>query len=432
MSDQPVSDQPISSQLMPEQQSSGIPQPPESRPLRVMFLLTSMPIGGAETLLVNLIRRFDPTRIESLVGCMKHRDVLGDEIAGEVPVFENLIRHKYDVGVVGRLKNIFVENSVDVLVTVGAGDKMFWGRLAARQAKLPVILSALHSTGWPDGVGKLNRLLTGITDGFIAVAQQHAEYQINNERFPKDKVFLIPNGIDTDRFVFDQQKRKQWRSELGIGESDPVVGIVAALRPEKNHKLFLGAAQCVAGKMPNAQFVIAGDGPERAGLEDLARQYGIADRVHFLGSVSDVVGVLSMMDLFALTSHNEASPVSILEAFSCQRPVVATDVGSIDETVLNGTNGFLVSEGSVEETTERWLEVLSDRTVAGKMGAAGRQRVVERSSLDSMTNGYMELVENLYSQKRSRRGGIASTQPASASVVTWDYNMDASESTTIH
>jgi glycosyltransferase involved in cell wall biosynthesis len=392
-----------------------------------MFLLTSMPIGGAETLLVNLIRRFDPERIQSLVGCMKHRDVLGDEIADEVPVFENLIRHKYDVGVVGRLKKIFVENSVDVLITVGAGDKMFWGRLAARQAKLPVILSALHSTGWPDGVGKLNRMLTGITDGFIAVAKQHAEYQVNNERFPEDKVFLIPNGIDTDRFVFDSNKRLQWRSKLGISESDPVVGIVAALRPEKNHKLFLEAAQRVANKMPNAQFVIAGDGPERAELENLARQFGIADQVHFLGSVSDVVGVLSMLDLFALTSHNEASPVSILEAFSCQRPVVATDVGSIDETVLTGTNGFLVPEGSLEDTTARWLEVLSDRSNGEKLGAAGRQRVVENSSLDSMTNGYMELVEDLFSKKESRRGGHKFGVASESSAVTWDYNVAASE-----
>ena len=371
----------------------------ETRPLRVMFLLTSMPIGGAETLLVNLVRRLDRDRIEPLVGCLKNRDVLGDELAGEIPVFENLINHKYDFGVAWRLKKLFVDQRIDAVVTIGAGDKMFWGRLGARRAKVPVILSALHSTGWPDGVGRLNRALTRITDGFIAVARQHATFQVEQEKFPQEKVFLIPNGIDTDRFVFDEARRAQWRAETGIAPDAPVVGIVAALRAEKNHDLFLQSAKRVSAKIPNARFVIAGDGPERPRLEQLATELGIQRQVHFLGSTKDISGVLSMIDLFALTSHNEASPVSIMEALSCCRPVVATDVGSIDESVLEGRNGFLVPAGNEELMAARWIEVLSDASLRQRLGSAGREHIVENSSLDSMTEGYMSLVEQLYAKK---------------------------------
>ena len=106
---------------------------PFGRPLNAMFLLTSMPIGGAETLLVNLARRFDPDRIQPLIGCMKGKDVLGKEIEGEFPVFENLINHKYDFAVAGRLRKLFKQQNIDALITVGAGDKMFWGRLGARR-----------------------------------------------------------------------------------------------------------------------------------------------------------------------------------------------------------------------------------------------------------------------------------------------------------
>ena len=194
------------------------------RPLRVMFLLTSMPIGGAETLLVNLVRRMDRARCQPYVACLKERDVLGEQLAKEIPVFDHLIGHKYDFAVAGRLKNLFLENEIDAVVTIGAGDKMFWGRLAARRARIPVILSALHSTGWPDGVGRLNRMLTGITDGFIAVAKQHAQYQVEQEKFPKNKVFLIPNGIDTNQFVFDETSRHEWRIKTGIEPNAPVVG----------------------------------------------------------------------------------------------------------------------------------------------------------------------------------------------------------------
>jgi len=136
---------------------------------------------------------------------------------------------------------------------------------------------------------------------------------------------MIPNGIDTDRFVFKPEARAQWRSKTGIPAEAPVVGIVAALRPEKNHALFLESARLTLESRPDAYFVIAGDGPERPMLEKLAAEKGIDQQVKFLGSVSDIPEVLSMVDLFALSSHNEASPVSILEALSCQRPVVATD-----------------------------------------------------------------------------------------------------------
>ena len=307
-----------------------------------MFLLTSMPIGGAETLLVNLVRRFDPTRITPLIGCLKGKDVLGVELENEISIFENLIHHKYDFAVTGRLRKLFKKENIDAVITVGAGDKMFWGRLAARRASVPVILSALHSTGWPDGVGRLNRLLTGITDGFIAVAKQHAQYQIEQEKFPEHKVFLIPNGIDTDHFTFNTESRVQWRQDLNIPADAPVVGIVAALRPEKNHDLFLRAAKLTLQNNPNAHFVIAGDGDERNRLEALSNTLNIDSNVHFIGSTQDISGVLSMLDVFSLTSHNEASPVSIMEALSCQRPVVSTDVGSIDESVKEDKTGYLV------------------------------------------------------------------------------------------
>lgn len=377
-------------------------KPQRKSPLRAMFLLTSMPIGGAETLLVNLVRRLDRGRIEPMIGCLKEKGELGEVLAGEVPVFDQLISHKYDFAVAGRLKSLMRDNSVDALITVGAGDKMFWGRIAARRAKVPVILSALHSTGWPDGVGKLNRALTCITDGFIACAQQHASYQVESEKFPVEKVFLIPNGIDTDHFEFNEAARQQWRAKYQIAADAPTVGIVAALRSEKNHALFLESAARVLKKIHNAQFVIAGDGPERPMLEARAAKLGIATHVKFLGSTRDVVGVLSMIDLFALTSHNEASPVSIMEALSCQRPVVATDVGSINESVSEGVSGFLVPAGNAAAMSERWTKLLSNPQLRASFGAAGRAHIVAHSSLDSMTEGYMALIEKIYQEKLSK------------------------------
>lgn len=373
------------------------------RPLKLMFMTTSMPIGGAETLLVNLVRTLDRRRCEPEIVCLKEPGVLGDQIASEVPVHSRFIGHKYDVAVVERLRRLMVARQTDALVTVGAGDKMFWGRLAGRAARIPVVLSALHSTGWPDGIGRLNRMLTGITDGFIAVAGGHARHLIEREGFPPEKIFLIPNGIDTNRFAFRCGDRSRVRHELGISPDAPVVGIVAALRPEKNHALFLQAARMVLRQMPTARFVIVGDGPERSALESLARQLCIQAAVVFCGSRDDVPAVLSALDVFALTSLNEASPVSILEAMACERPVVAPNVGSISESLIHDTSGLLVNGHDQESHAKAWVTILSDPDRGAAMGRCGRAHCRQFGSLEAMTRGYEDLVWRIYRRKTVRR-----------------------------
>jgi glycosyltransferase involved in cell wall biosynthesis len=284
------------------------------------------------------------------------------------------------------------------VITVGAGDKMFWGRLAARRAGVPVVISALHSTGWPDGVGRLNRLLTPLTDAFVAVAPSHGRYLAAHERFPADRVVVIPNGVDTRRFA-PVPDVAAVRRDLGLGPTTPVVTIVAALRPEKNHELFLDVARRVFGRLPETRFLIVGDGPCLADLEDRARTLGLAESVTFLGSRDDVPRFLSATDVFALTSHNEANPVSILEAMSVGRPVVATDVGSIHEVVDQGETGVLVPPGDAARFADHVLQLLWDPLRAQELGVAGRRKVVERWSIEEMVRGYEQLIESVYCQK---------------------------------
>jgi glycosyltransferase involved in cell wall biosynthesis len=368
-------------------------------PLRVMFMLTSMPVGGAETLLVNLIRRLDRRRFAPELCCLKQLGPLGEELVAEVPAHAELLRSKYDLYVLPRLVRLLTERQIDAVVTVGAGDKMFWGRLAAWRARVPVIASALHSTGWPDGVGRLNRLLTPITDAFIGVAASHGRHLVENEGFPARKVHVIPNGVDVERFQFSPSARARLRAELGLPEKGHVVGIVAALRQEKNHVLFLRAAALVHKQLPEARFLIVGDGPEREKLEITAREARLSEAVLFLGTRSDVPELLSTIDVLALTSHNEANPVSILEAMAVERPVVSTRVGSVAESVEQGVTGCLVPPGDCEALAGRWLELLTNRDKALELGRAARELVVQRWSLERMVEGYEQLLAGIYDTK---------------------------------
>ena len=369
------------------------------KPIRTMFLLTTMPVGGAETLLVNLVRRLDRTRFEPEIACLKDKDELGEIMAKEVTVTSNYLTSKYDLRVLPKLASYMQTRKIEALVVVGAGDKMFWGRLAAYFANTPVVVSALHSTGWPDGVGKLNRMLTPITDGFIGVAEEHGRYLREEGGFPSDKVHVISNGVDTDRFRRNVADGGMIRQEFGIPLDAPVCGILAALRPEKNHVLFLEGAQLVREQFPDAHFIIVGDGPEREQLEAKARELKIDDTVHFLGTRQDIPAVLAAMNVMLLTSKMEANPVSILEALSTEVPVVATRVGSVPTTVIDNETGFLVEPLDHRDLAEKVARVLKDTDNAERLGRNGRKLVQDKWSVDVMVKGYEDLIQRIYDSK---------------------------------
>ena len=377
---------------------------PRTSPLNVSFIITSLPVGGAETLLVNLVRQMDKSLVQPQVLCLKEAGELGDVIAREVPLKSHLLSGKFDIRILPRLIRAFRSQQTDAVITVGAGDKMFWGRLAARFAKVPVICSALHSTGWPDGVSRLNRMLTTITDGFIACAHNHAQHMVEFEGFPKSKVFVIPNGVDTRRFQPNGAQRSWLRSELNLPEKAKLVGIVAALREEKNHTQLVLAARDVLRAHPNTHFILVGDGPMRSSIENAIGENGLTAHFHLLGSRSDTHLILPALDAFVLTSKNEANPVSILEAFACGIPVAAPSVGSIHETVLHEKTGLICTPLDPFSTADALIRLLANPVWSRQMGQHGRKQVEQFWSLDAMVNGYEKLIAMLYNAKSPVNG----------------------------
>ena len=341
-----------------------------------MFVITSMPVGGAETLLVNLIRRLDRSHFLPELCCLKELGPLGEVLAREIPAFDHLLTHKTDLRVLPRLAGLLRRRRVDAVVTVGAGDKMFWGRLAARWARVPVVCSALHSTGWPDTVGRLNRLLTPITDAFIAVAAAHGKFLVDQLHFPAAKVHVIPNGIDVERF---RQGGDRLATRAGAGPD--------ADNADRRHRGGAAAGEesracCCrpprrsASAVPEAVFLIVGDGPERPRLEALAEQLGVAPAVRFLGTRSDIPQLLSALDVFVLTSRIEANPVSILEAMAAGLPVVAPNVGSISESVDRRRDRLFDGAESCRaggQATDRAAGESHSGPIVGRRRPAGRR-----------------------------------------------------------
>ncbi len=175
--------------------------------------------------------------------------------------------------------------------------------------------------------------------------------------------------------------------------------------------MFLRAAALIRNAVPNAHFWIVGEGREREKLTMAIRSAALDGHVQLLGSRDDIPRLLAAMDVFFLSSLNEANPVSILEAMSAGLPVVATQVGSIAETVKDGINGFLVGSGNAEQMARRGVQLAVDLPRARCFGAVGRREVVESWSLGSMVRGYEALMEATYRRKTS--GGVRDSEHGS-------------------
>jgi glycosyltransferase involved in cell wall biosynthesis len=198
---------------------------------------------------------------------------------------------------------------------------------------------------------------------------------------PADRVQQIPNGIDTDKFrpVGGRSRR-----------NEVVVGTVGHLRPEKRQDMLIRACARIRSGLP-IRLVIAGDGPERANLEAVAREAGFAERVTFLGHRHDPAAVYSQFDVFALTSSTEQMPLSVLEAMACGLPVASLDVGDVKEMVCPENRRMIAGEpGSFEVELARLTE---DEGLRRRLGEANREHCERTYSAHRMFEQYKTLFE---------------------------------------
>lgn len=227
--------------------------------------------------------------------------------------------------------------------------------------------------------------------------------QLIKEGVPAEKVRTIYNGLDLARVEAGQGERKDILNALGLPAASRFVTIMANMRahvrhPEpaclKDHPTFLRAAQQVKSSVPDAAFIIAGEGELKEQTQELAKTLGIADRTFFIGRCQDVGAVLSISDVCVLSSRSEGFSNAILEYMAAGKPVVATDVGGAREAIIHGENGYLVAAGADGPMADHIKSLLLDPENARLMGERGKRRVNEKFS----SSRQLQTVEGLYNE----------------------------------
>ena len=245
------------------------------------------------------------------------------------------------------------------------------GRLAAWFARVPIRIHTYHGhvlggdyfPGTKTGLFlRIERLLARITRRLVVLTAAQAEEMAEKLRVaPRSKFTVIPLGLDLGRFArMDREAvRAQTRQDLGLSASEPVVGIIGRLVPVKNHDLILYAHALMCERMqPPPKLIVVGAGEREEELKSLSDSLGLGDRVLWLGWCDKLEDILPAMDVLALTSHDEGTPVAVIEAMAANIPVVARAVGGVAEVLDSGRLGRLVWEPEPEAMAEELQEVL--------------------------------------------------------------------------
>jgi glycosyltransferase involved in cell wall biosynthesis len=263
---------------------------------------------------------------------------------------------------------------------------------AAVLARVPAVLGTVQvgefeppdrSTYW-----QLRALAHGV-DRYLAVSRDIAEELVGRLDWPAKRIEVVYNAVDLGRF--EAPAPPGMREELGGGEGRPLVLTPARLDEQKGHRVLLEAV----ARVPGATFVLAGDGPERPRLEELAERLGVAGRVHFLGHRSDVPQLLAACDVFALPSLYEGSSLAVLEAMAAEIPVVSSAVGGTDELIEDGRSGLLVPPGDSAALAAALKRLLGDPELRQTFAARARERVERDLSRQRMARRVTEVYEEL-------------------------------------
>lgn len=367
---------------------------------RLALTVDSLAYGGLEKYVVHLANHLPRDKFQPILVCLRQSGAAASGLRDDsLPIFELHRREGNDVTLPFKLARILSSESID-LVLSNNWSTLLETSLAKRIAGTRALIHAQHgmeygdrpSSAWKRALKRVGlRYAIRASDRIVAVSAAGLEWCRTTWDVPDDKLTLIPNGVETSTSDQAARDRRHMRRELGLAESDFVIGSVASLRAVKNFPCLIESLASILDSLPSARLIIAGDGPERETLEELIVKLGLEDEARLLGERSDVPALLHAMDVFALASHSEGMSLAILEAMGAGLPVVATSVGGNPEIIADGSTGLLVPPDDSDSLANAVLELYRDPRRRERMSAKARTKVETSFSMSLMVQRYEEL-----------------------------------------
>ena len=377
----------------------------------VLFLIDRFPgpdSGGAEAMLVNIIRRLPRDKFRrSLVTFGINPKVKPAELF-PCPVYIFPLRRTYDwngLKTAIKLAKLIRQEKISIVHTFFETSDL-WGGMIAKLSGCPLLVSSRRDMGILRKGMKHDiayRFMRRHMDLVLPVSNQVREFCIERDGLDPRKVVTLYNGVEVERLA-QANGCDTLRTRYGLNGASHIISTVANIRPVKGIDVLIRAAAIVCRQFPHANFVIVGhhgEGGYFKDLQDLCESLGICENIKFVGGQDEIGPFLNMSQVFCLPSRSEGFSNALIEAMACSLPCVATRVGGNSEALQDGSNGYLVENEDAEAMANRILALLQNPGGAKEMGAAARRVVEERFTMDAMMANLVRQYDSLLSGKRS-------------------------------
>lgn len=362
-----------------------------------MMLVDSLhdAVGGAERFAVGLALALPVSRYDVTVCTTRHAEgsLVEALMAGGVHHLPLNRSTRLDVRPFARLLRVLRRERFDVVHGHKFGSNV-WGTVLGRLARVPAIVA--HEQTWSYSGQPLRRALDGLLIGrlasvFVAVSELDRRRMCSLERVPEAKTLVIPNAY----VARSAAGTLDLRSELGLPAATRLVGTVAVMRPQKALEVLVEAFALLPERFGNTRLVLAGDGPSRAAVNARVRALGVEDRVHFLGARDDVAAILGALDVAAMSSDYEGTPLFAFECMAHGAPLVATRVGGLPDIFAHdGEGAVLVPPRDPEALASAIAGLLDDPARARALAAAARRRL-DAFTMERVSGRFCGLYEGL-------------------------------------
>jgi glycosyltransferase involved in cell wall biosynthesis len=352
-------------------------------------------IHGVSRLFSWWFPRYDAARFRVSLCGLKAPEPASRKLEEEGIPVRHLGRGRFDPRILGDLVDLARECGARVLHVHGYAAADF-GRLAARRVGAALVLHEhFADPSMPAYQGWADRLLAPLTDRAIAVSGSTRDFLIHERFVPPDRIRLIWNGAPLDEFApVSAERARSARASLGLPEEALVVGSIARLSRQKGHRYLVEAAARVLAARVDARFLIAGDGDQMEPLRAQAAALGIADKLVFAGHRTDVPDLLGALDVFAISSLYEGTPLALFEAMAAGKAIVSTAVDGCREVLQDGETGLLVPPADAEGLARAVLRLLADGDLRARLAARAREasrRYDVRTCVSEMQQVYEEV-----------------------------------------
>ena len=369
--------------------------------MRVLHLIDTLGIGGKEKFTVTLAGYQRSLGIESFIFSMDSHNSFKHEIeAKKIPLFTMPRTKAFDFQLIKNIRAFVLKEKISILHCHNETAAIYGALVNPQGCKTVVTLHNGDRNSYSLKSRIENRIAFIRADKLVAVSEGIASSLKSREFCPSSKIQVIENGIEETKPV-EEKNIQSLRKEFSLDSDDIILTCIGRLDRVKNHLGFLNAFAKVAIQIPQLKLILVGDGPLRSQIEDRIQELNLGEKTRITGFRNDIPAFLALTDIFALPSFQEGQSISLLEACSASKAILASDRGGTPSIVSHNASALLIDPENIESMSEALFTLGSQRSLRESLGKSAHAAYQGRFSLKTCSQNYSNLYEQLLRSRRN-------------------------------